>query len=462
MNILFEKNKANNEINEREKYILFVISYGDEEKANRSLDELEDLLKTAGGISVATMVQNLEIPDRATYLGKGKVAELKELMEHLDADAVLCDDELSPGQHRNLAEELDAKVVDRTMLILDIFARRATTREGKIQVEMAQLKYRASRLTGKGTALSRLGGGIGTRGPGESKLEIDRRAIQRRVDSLSREIKTMERVRQTTRKKRQGGNVPVIAIVGYTNAGKSTLLNRLTAAEILAEDKLFATLDPTTRVCRLPGGQEVLLTDTVGFINKLPHHLVDAFRSTLEEARYADIILHVVDGSNPDLELHLEVVYNTLKDLGIKDKPIITAFNKADKGFASADAGFGPSGAGFAHESAGFGPPCAGFTPSGAGFATPPCAGFAEYEMMDQEADEVVAISAKTGLGLEDLFAAIDKVLERDRRYIEKLIPYSDSSKVSLIRRYGQILEEKYLDEGISIKAYVPKTMREV
>ena len=455
MNILFEKNKANNEINEREKYILFAISYGDEEKANRSLDELEDLLKTAGGISVATMVQNLEIPDRATYLGKGKVAELKELMEHLDADAVLCDDELSPGQHRNLAEELDAKVVDRTMLILDIFAGRATTREGKIQVEMAQLKYRASRLTGKGTALSRLGGGIGTRGPGESKLEIDRRAIQRRVDSLSREIKTMEMVRQTTRKKRQGGNVPVIAIVGYTNAGKSTLLNRLTAAEILAEDKLFATLDPTTRVCRLPGGQEVLLTDTVGFINKLPHHLVDAFRSTLEEARYADIILHVVDGSNPDLELHMEVVYNTLKDLGIKEKPIITAFNKADKGFGQVRAGF-------AHESAGFGPSGAGFAHESAGFATPPCAGFAEYEMMDQEADEVVAISAKTGLGLEDLFAAIDRVLTRDRRYIEKLIPYSDSSKVSLIRRYGQILEEKYLDEGISIKAYVPKTMREV
>ena len=213
MNVLFDKNKSNSGSSEGEKYILFSISWGDEEKADRSLDELEDLLKTAGGISVAKMVQNLNIPDRASYIGKGKVEELKQLMESMEADAVLCDDELSPAQHRNLAEALDAKVVDRTMLILDIFAGRATTKEGKIQVEMAQLKYRASRLTGKGTALSRLGGGIGTRGPGESKLESDRRAIQRRVDSLSREIKTMERVRQTTRKKRQDVSVPVVAIV---------------------------------------------------------------------------------------------------------------------------------------------------------------------------------------------------------------------------------------------------------
>ena len=400
-----------------EKYILFSVSMGDEEKADRSLDELEDLLKTAGGVSLGKVIQNLNVPDRATYIGSGKVQELKDLMEIREADAVLCDDELTPVQHRNLAELLDAKVVDRTMLILDIFAGRATTREGKIQVEMAQLKYRMSRLTGKGTSLSRLGGGIGTRGPGETKLETDRRAIQRRIDSLSREIKTLERVRATSRKKRMESQTPIVAIVGYTNAGKSTLLNKLTSAEILAEDKLFATLDPTTRVCRLPGGQEILLTDTVGFINKLPHQLIDAFKSTLEEARYAGIILHMVDASSPDVEMHLSVVYDTLKSLGIKDKPIITAFNKMD-------------------------------LVQGEGFF-----------LRDETADKVVEISVKKEEGLDELLSAIEKTIRDSRCYIEELIPYNDTSRISRIRKYGQIISEDYQERGVMIKAYIPPSL---
>ena len=419
-----------------EKYVLIAVSCGDEEKAYRSLDELEDLLETAGGICVAKMVQNLAQPDRATYIGKGKVEELGLLIEHLEADAVLCDDELSPSQHRNLAETLDTKVVDRTMLILDIFAGRATTKEGKIQVEMAQLKYRASRLTGKGTALSRLGGGIGTRGPGESKLESDRRAIQRRVDTLSREVKMMERVRETTRKKRITGVVPVIAIVGYTNAGKSTLLNKLTSAEILAEDKLFATLDPTTRTCALPGGQEILLTDTVGFINKLPHQLVDAFRSTLEEAKHADIILHMVDATSPDLELHMEVVYDTLKNLGIKNKPVITAFNKVDKlSMPLVRDGITEN-------------PDDG---SNSNNLEP------EMRFRDSVATRIVEISAKTGIGIESLFDAITETLKENRTYMEELIPYSETARVNRIRKYGQIISEEYLEDGILIKAYRPK-----
>ena len=398
-----------------ERYVLVAVSCSDEKRAEASLLELEELLKTAGGEAVAFVVQNLSVPDRVTYVGKGKAQEIKELMENLEADALLADDELTPAQHRNLADLLDTKVVDRTMLILDIFAGRATTKEGKIQVEMAQLRYRASRLTGKGTALSRLGGGIGTRGPGESKLESDRRAIQRRVDSLSREIKSMERVRETTRKRRNLGATPVIAIVGYTNAGKSTLLNSLTRAEILAEDKLFATLDPTTRICKLPGGQEYLLTDTVGFINKLPHQLVDAFRSTLEEAKYADIILHMVDSTSPDLDLHIKVVYDTLKELGIENKPIITAFNKVDLLEDEEETGL---------------------------------------KLIDANASATVEISAKTGKGIDELFEVISNTLKESRTYFEELIPYNETARLNRIRKYGQIISEEYLEDGIAIKAY--------
>lgn len=404
--------------NGKEKYILFAVSYGDEEKAEKSIEELEELLETAGGESVAFMVQNLEKPDRTTYIGKGKALELKEMVEFLEADGVICDDELTPSQHRNLAELLDTKVVDRTMLILDIFAGRATTGEGKIQVEMAQLKYRASRLTGQGTALSRLGGGIGTRGPGETKLETDRRAIQRRLDKLIADVKSLKQVRETTRKKRLESSAPIVAIVGYTNAGKSTLLNRLTSADILAEDKLFATLDPTTRVCRLESGREILFTDTVGFINKLPHQLIDAFRSTLEEAKYADVILHLVDGTSSDMELHKEVVYDTLENLGIKDKPIITAFNKVDL-IEDAD----------------------------------------ELPLMDENADLVLEISAKTGKGLDELFEAIEGALRGDKVYLETVIPYGESEYLKRIKKYGELISEEYVGEGVLIKAYVPQNL---
>ena len=375
---------------DREKYILFSVSSGDEEKAEASIAELEELLETAGGEAIAYMVQNIDKPDRNTYLGKGKALELKEMVEFLEADGVICDDELSPSQHRNLADILETKVVDRTMLILDIFAHRATTAEGKIQVELAQLKYRATRLTGKGTALSRLGGGIGTRGPGETKLEVDRRAIQRRVDKLTQDIKSLKLVREVARKRRLESSNPIVAIVGYTNAGKSTLLNRLTSADILAEDKLFATLDPTTRVWRMSDGQEVLLTDTVGFINKLPHHLIDAFKSTLEEAKYADVILHVVDAVSEDAELHRKVVYDTLEDLGIKDKPIITAFNKMDLLDKSED----------------------------------------DIFYRDENANKVVLISARTGEGVQEISSAISDILREVRVYIEELIPYTEKQRL--------------------------------
>ncbi len=315
---------------EKEKYILIAVSDGDTGKANASLDELDRLLDTAGAEGVYRVIQSLPHPNSATYIGTGKAEELRSLIETYDADAVISDDELSPAQLRNLSDITECKVIDRTMLILDIFAAHAKTKEGKIQVEMAQLSYRASHLTGMGKALSRLGGGIGTRGPGETKLETDRRTIQKRMSRLRKEINDIKKVRETNRKQRQNNQVPVVAIIGYTNAGKSTLLNRLTKADVLAEDKLFATLDPTTRRCVMPDGKRLLLTDTVGFISKLPHQLVDAFRSTLEEAKYADVLLHVVDASDIDMDEHMQVVYETLAVLGISGKPIVTVFNKAD------------------------------------------------------------------------------------------------------------------------------------
>ena len=403
---------------EKERYISFAVS-ADDESAEASLDELSELVDTAGGVVIARMIQHLPHPDPVTYLGKGKAEELREMMEALEADAVICDDELTPSQHRNLADALDAKVVDRTMLILDIFAGRAVTREGKIQVEMAQLKYRATRLTGKGTALSRLGGGIGTRGPGETKLETDRRTIQSRIARLSGEIKAIKAVRETTRKRRTAGPVPIAAIIGYTNAGKSTLLNRLTGAGILAEDKLFATLDPTTRAFQLPCGMKVLLTDTVGFINKLPHHLVDAFRSTLEEAKYADIILHVVDISSAEAEMHRDVVYETLEELGVRDKPVITVLNKAD-------------------------------------LLEPSELEAKKLLFRDDLAESVVAVSAAEGDGLDELFSAIEHVLRKDRVYIEEVIPFSDPARLARIKKYGSVISEEYTEEGAAIKAFVP------
>ena len=315
---------------------------------------------------------------------------------------------------KNLEEELSCKIVDRTLLILDIFASRARTSEGKLQVEMAQLKYRQARLVGLRSSLSRLGGGIGTRGPGEKKLEMDRRLISSRIAALRKELEEVRQHRDVLREGREKGNFRTAAIVGYTNAGKSTLLNVLTGAEVLEEDALFATLDPTTRLLDLPGGGEILLTDTVGFIRKLPHHLIDAFKSTLEEAVLADIIVHVVDASSPQMEEQMHVVYETLRELGAEGKPVVTLFNKQDKLEA-------------------------------------------EKSCKDLQADYSLRISAKTGQGLEEFRAVLEKILLEQQIYVERLYPYSEAGKIALIRRRGRLVSEEYLAEGIQVKAYVPK-----
>lgn len=400
--------------NETERLILVGVSVGDHDDTEESLDELKDLVKTAGASEVGRVIQRREMIHPATYVGKGKIEEIKELLWEMDATGVVCDDELSPAQMNNLTELLDTKVMDRTLVILDIFAGRATTSEGKIQVELAQLKYRQSQLTGAGKALSRLGGGIGTRGPGEKKLEMDRRLIKNRIAQLNRELKDVRRHRELTREQRVRNHVPVVAIVGYTNAGKSTLLNTLTGADVLQEDQLFATLDPTTRSRKLPSGQEVLLTDTVGFIRKLPHHLIEAFKSTLEEAKYADLILHVVDASNTQMDEQMYVVYETLQRLGVMNKPVITAFNKMDR--------LGEM-----------------------------------VQVRDFQADKMVQISARTGEGLDSLMAAIEDILREQKIYIERIYTYQESGKIQLIRKYGELLAEEYQEDGIHVKAYVPK-----
>lgn len=395
-----------------ERVILVAVRKSDRENTEQSLDELCELASTAGAVTVARVIQNLDNFNPATYIGKGKIDEIKELIIEYDATGIICDDELSPAQMNNLSDALEIKVMDRTLLILDIFAARANTNEGKIQVELAQLRYRSSRLSGLGNALSRLGGGIGTRGPGETKLEMDRRIIHERIGQLKHELEAVVTHRELTRSQRSRSNIPVVAIVGYTNAGKSTLLNTLTCAGILAENKLFATLDPTTRGLELESGQQILLTDTVGFISKLPHHLVEAFKSTLEEAVYADIILHVVDASNPAMDSQMYVVYDTLEKLGAGDKPIITAFNKIE------------------------------------------IAG--NKVLKDFKADKTVNISALHGDGLTELKDTIEEVLRESKIYIEKTYSYTEVSKISLIRKYGQLISEEYVAEGIEVKAYVP------
>lgn len=395
-----------------ERVILVAVRKSDRENTEQSLDELCELASTAGAVTVARVIQNLDNFNPATYIGKGKIDEIKELIIEYDATGIICDDELSPAQMNNLSDALEIKVMDRTLLILDIFAARANTNEGKIQVELAQLRYRSSRLSGLGNALSRLGGGIGTRGPGETKLEMDRRIIHERIGQLKHELEAVVTHRELTRSQRSRSNIPVVAIVGYTNAGKSTLLNTLTGAGILAENKLFATLDPTTRGLELESGQQILLTDTVGFISKLPHHLVEAFKSTLEEAVYADIILHVVNASNPAMDSQMYVVYDTLEKLGAGDKPIITAFNKIE------------------------------------------IAG--NKVLKDFKADKTVNISALHGDGLTELKDTIEEVLRESKIYIEKTYSYTEVSKISLIRKYGQLISEEYVAEGIEVKAYVP------
>lgn len=396
-----------------ERVILAGVQTYESDDTVQSLYELRELAETAGAVTVGTIMQSRETIHPATYLGKGKLEELKELLYDLDATGVICDDELSPAQLNNLEQELECKVMDRTMVILDIFAQRAKTSEGKIQVELAQLKYRAARLVGMRASLSRLGGGIGTRGPGEKKLEMDRRLIHSRIGQLKEQLEQVQKHRELIRSQRDKSQVKVAAIVGYTNAGKSTLLNTMTQAGVLEEDQLFATLDPTTRALDLPGKQQILLTDTVGFIRKLPHHLIEAFKSTLEEAKYADMILHVVDASNPQMDEHMQVVYDTLRQLGVSDKKVITLFNKQDL-----------------------------------------CTD--KEQLRDFQADHVRQISAKNGQGLEELKGLLAEVLREGQIYIERLIPYDQAGIIARIRRHGQVVQEEFLAEGISLKAYVP------
>ena len=396
-----------------ERVVLIGVSEQDGDDAEDSVEELKELVKTAGATVVGTLIQKREKIHPGTYVGTGKVAEIAELVESTGATGIVCDDELSPAQLKNLEMMLDTKVMDRTLIILDIFAARATTSEGKIQVELAQLKYRMSRLTGLGSSMSRLGGGIGTRGPGEKKLEIDRRLINDRIAQLNRELKEVKRHREITRAKREKNQMPVVAIVGYANAGKSTLLNHLTDAMVLEEDKLFATLDPTTRTLELPGQQEVLLTDTVGFIRKLPHHLIQAFRSTLEEAKYADYIFHVVDASNPQREKQMHITYQTLDDLEVKDKTIVTLFNKQD---LRTD----------------------------------------DEPLHDFRADYVLNISAGKNEGLEEIKTLLAEILRENKVYIERILPYDKAGLIQLIRKQGELISEEYVAEGIEIKAYVP------
>lgn len=397
----------------KERVILVGVSEQDGDDAEDSLAELAELVKTAGASVAGTLIQKRELIHPGTYVGTGKVAEIAELLEHTGATGIVCDDELSPAQLKNLETMLNTKVMDRTLIILDIFAARATTSEGKIQVELAQLKYRLSRLTGLGRSMSRLGGGIGTRGPGEKKLEIDRRLINDRIAQLNRELKEVVKHREIARAKRERNAVPVVAIVGYTNAGKSTLLNHLTDAEVLEEDKLFATLDPTTRMLELEGHQQVLLTDTVGFIRKLPHHLIEAFKSTLEEAKYADYIIHVVDASNPQRDKQMYIVYETLDHLGVKNKKILTLFNKID---IRTD----------------------------------------DDPLQDFRADHVLQISAAENAGLDAVKDVLQEMLREDKIYIERVVPYTQAGVLQLVRNKGELVSEEYVPEGISIRAYVP------
>ena len=397
-----------------ERVVLVGVQTDDHDNVEESLDELKELASTAGAVTVGRIIQNRESVHPGTYIGKGKIEEVRALVYAMDATGIICDDELSPAQLNNLERELDCKVMDRTLLILDIFAARAITSEGKIQVELAQLRYRSARLVGLRESLSRLGGGIGTRGPGEKKLETDRRLIRTRISALKQELSQVEKHRELIRSSRARGNMKTAAIVGYTNAGKSTLLNTLTGSEVLSEDKLFATLDPTTRLLNLKDGQQILLTDTVGFINKLPHHLVEAFKSTLEEAKYADIIVHVVDASNPQMDAQMHVVYETLRQLGAEGKPVITLFNKQDK------------------------------------VENP-------VNHKDLQADYSIATSAKTGQGLEEFKQALLEIIRKEQIYIERLYDFSEAGKIQLIRSKGQLLSEEYVPEGIEVKAYVPQ-----
>lgn len=374
------------------------------------LDELEELAQTAGAVTVGRMVQRREGVHRAHYLGKGKLDELKAYIEMQEATGIICDDELTPAQIRNMQNILQTKVMDRTLLILDIFASRASSAEGKVQVELAQLRYNLTHLTGQGKSLSRQGGGIGTRGPGEKKLETDRRIIADRISELNRELKDIERHREVMREKRLKSKIPVAALVGYTNAGKSTLMNHITGAGVLAEDKLFATLDTTTRCVETEGGISLLFTDTVGFIQKLPHGLVKAFRATLEEVSYADILVHVVDASNPAREEQMKVVYNTLKDLKCEDKPVVTVYNKTDL----------------------------------------------PVEMplpRDNTARYKMPISAKNGLGVDKLIDTVQTIAKEFKKSIKVLVPYDKGAVLGIVHSCEVTVNENR-DNGYYFELY--------
>ena len=397
-----------------EKVILVGVDTGGAESEESSLDELAELASTAGAQVAGRLIQARESIHPGTYIGKGKLSELKDLLWETDSTGIICDDELTSAQIGNLEEELSCKVIDRTLLILDIFAARAVSGEGKIQVELAQLRYRASRLSGLGRSLSRLGGGIGTRGPGEKKLEMDRRLIRERISRLKKELRDVERHRELIRNQRSQSGMKTAALVGYTSAGKSSIENALTDAGIPEDAMLFSTLDTTTRGLMLDGTQEILVTDTVGFIRKLPHHLVEAFRSTLEEAAYADIIIHVVDVSNPQMDTQMHVVYETLRQLGAEGKPVVTLFNKQD-------------------------------------LLDEPGV------QRDFRADYSIPTSARTGEGLDELKHALLEIIRRDQIYIERLYDFADAGKIQLIRSRGQLVSEEYVPEGIAVKAYVPQ-----
>lgn len=398
---------------EEERVILVGVSEQDGDDTIDSLEELKELVRTAGADTVGVVIQNREKIHPGTYVGTGKVEEIRMLLLETGATGIVCDDELSPAQMKNLEDILDIKVMDRTLVILDIFAARATTSEGKIQVELAQLKYSMTRLAGFGRSMSRLGGGIGTRGPGEKKLEMDKRLIKSRISQLKKELRDVQKHRDITRQQRTKNHIPVAAIVGYTNAGKSTLLNHLTDAGVLEEDKLFATLDPTTRLLELPGKQQILLTDTVGFIRKLPHHLIEAFKSTLEEAKYADFIIHVVDASNPKADKQMYIVYDTLKNLNIGEKKIVTLFNKMDKQDA-------------------------------------------DSQMRDFRADYTKKISARNPKDLEAVKDLLAQVLRENKVYMEHVFSYEEAGMIQMVRKQGELLSEEYTTEGIFVKAYVP------
>lgn len=399
------------ELEERAERALLVSLDTGEFDAQASLDELYELVKSAGAEPVSSVMQKRPAPDTAFCVGSGMLEEIADACRVQEIDLLVFDRELTPTQIRNIEDKTDVRVVDRTMLILDIFAQRARSSEGKLQVELAQLKYMLPRLAGKGTQLSRLGGGVGTRGPGETKLESDRRHIRRRITALREQLEQVEKRREQVRRRREKDGVITVALVGYTNAGKSTLMNQLTQAGVLAEDKLFATLDPTARALKLPGGKTVMLIDTVGLVRRLPHHLVQAFRSTLEQAAEADIILNVCDASSPEARVHLEVTETLLAELGCGDHPIIPVMNKCDLVPALMDL---------------------------------PVVGGA------------VRISALHGSGLEELLQAIEENLPIKMQVVDLLLPFAQAGLAARIRKEGEIQKEEYVAEGLALTASIP------